>query len=132
MLVSEVCQQAEPRDGTQRGLRLAEMSNTVGAPSLPGRGTLNPTMRLYTHHWQDGDLVMWDNRCLRHRALANYEMAKHRRTLRRTVVTAACRSKQRRYPRRRAYAMTTRNGDAVPPPGTDALLSTILKSAAIR
>ena len=42
---------------------------------------------VYTHHWRDGDLVMWDNRCLLHRALANYEMAKHRRVLHRTVVT---------------------------------------------
>jgi len=42
---------------------------------------------VYTHHWQAGDLVMWDNRCLLHRALANYEMARHRRVLHRTVVT---------------------------------------------
>ncbi len=42
---------------------------------------------VYTHHWRDGDLVMWDNRCLLHRALANYEMATHRRVLHRTVVT---------------------------------------------
>ena len=42
---------------------------------------------IYTHRWRDGDLVMWDNRCLLHRALANYEMAKHRRVLHRTVVT---------------------------------------------
>jgi taurine dioxygenase len=44
---------------------------------------------VYTHHWRDGDLVMWDNRCLLHRALANYEMAKHRRVLHRTVVTGS-------------------------------------------
>jgi len=42
---------------------------------------------VYTHHWRDGDLVLWDNRCLLHRALANYEMAKQRRVLNRTVVT---------------------------------------------
>jgi alpha-ketoglutarate-dependent taurine dioxygenase len=42
---------------------------------------------VYTHNWQDRDLVIWDNRCLLHRALANYEMAKHRRVLHRTVVT---------------------------------------------
>jgi len=42
---------------------------------------------VYTHHWRGGDLVMWDNRCLLHRALANYEMAKYRRVLHRTVVT---------------------------------------------
>lgn len=42
---------------------------------------------VYTHHWHSGDLVMWDNRVLLHRALANYEMATHRRVLHRTVVT---------------------------------------------
>jgi taurine dioxygenase len=42
---------------------------------------------VYTHYWQDGDLIMWDNRVLLHRALANYEMATHRRVLHRTVVT---------------------------------------------
>ena len=41
---------------------------------------------VYTHHWRAGDLVIWDNRALLHRALANYEMGKHRRVLHRTVV----------------------------------------------
>jgi taurine dioxygenase len=41
---------------------------------------------IYTHHWRPGDLVMWDNRALLHRALANYDMGQHRRVLHRTVV----------------------------------------------
>ena len=41
---------------------------------------------VYTHQWRPGDLVMWDNRCLLHRAVANFEMGKHRRLLHRTVV----------------------------------------------
>jgi len=41
---------------------------------------------VYTHHWRPGDLVIWDNRCLLHRAVANYEMAKQIRVLHRTVV----------------------------------------------
>ena len=41
---------------------------------------------IYTHHWRQGDLIIWDNRALLHRALANYEMGKHRRVLHRTVV----------------------------------------------
>jgi alpha-ketoglutarate-dependent taurine dioxygenase len=44
---------------------------------------------VYTHHWQEGDLVIWDNRCLLHRALANYEMVKYPRVLHRTVVTGS-------------------------------------------
>ena len=41
---------------------------------------------VYTHHWRPGDLIVWDNRALLHRALANYEMGRHRRVLHRTVV----------------------------------------------
>jgi alpha-ketoglutarate-dependent taurine dioxygenase len=41
---------------------------------------------VYTHRWRIGDLVMWDNRCLLHRAVANYEMGKYPRVLHRSVV----------------------------------------------
>jgi alpha-ketoglutarate-dependent taurine dioxygenase len=41
---------------------------------------------VYAHRWRVGDLIMWDNRCLLHRAVANFEMNKHRRILHRTVV----------------------------------------------
>jgi alpha-ketoglutarate-dependent taurine dioxygenase len=41
---------------------------------------------VYAHCWRVGDLVMWDNRCLLHRAVANYEMAKYRRIMHRSVV----------------------------------------------
>jgi alpha-ketoglutarate-dependent taurine dioxygenase len=41
---------------------------------------------VYVHTWRAGDLVMWDNRCLLHRAMRNYEMTRHRRILQRTVV----------------------------------------------
>lgn len=41
---------------------------------------------IYTHRWQRGDVVMWDNRCLLHRALPNYEIARFPRILNRTVV----------------------------------------------
>ena len=41
---------------------------------------------IYEHVWQSGDLVMWDNRTLLHRANANYGMNKERRILHRTVI----------------------------------------------
>lgn len=41
---------------------------------------------VYSHRWREGDLVLWDNRCLLHRALANYAMSNARRILHRTVV----------------------------------------------
>jgi alpha-ketoglutarate-dependent taurine dioxygenase len=41
---------------------------------------------VYTHRWQKGDLVIWDNRCLLHRAVINYDMSRYRRVLYRNVV----------------------------------------------
>jgi alpha-ketoglutarate-dependent taurine dioxygenase len=41
---------------------------------------------LYTHRWRPGDLVVWDNRCLLHRAVANYDLDKHQRIMMRVVV----------------------------------------------
>ena len=40
----------------------------------------------FTQKWQHLDFVFWDNRSLVHRAIPNYEMAAHRRILRRCVV----------------------------------------------
>jgi taurine dioxygenase len=41
---------------------------------------------VYRHRWRPGDMVMWDNRCLVHRAIANFDMDRHARVLNRTVV----------------------------------------------
>ncbi len=41
---------------------------------------------VYTHRWRIGDLVMWDNRCLLHRAVANYQADRFRRIMHRSVV----------------------------------------------
>jgi alpha-ketoglutarate-dependent taurine dioxygenase len=40
----------------------------------------------YAHRWRPGDLVMWDNRCTLHRAVANYAMNRYRRIMHRNVV----------------------------------------------
>jgi alpha-ketoglutarate-dependent 2,4-dichlorophenoxyacetate dioxygenase len=40
---------------------------------------------IYTHKWQLGDLVIWDNRCTLHRA-AGYEVFKHKRDMRRATI----------------------------------------------
>jgi alpha-ketoglutarate-dependent taurine dioxygenase len=41
---------------------------------------------VYRHKWQAGDLTLWDNRVLLHRADRNYDMSVHPRILHRTVV----------------------------------------------
>jgi taurine dioxygenase len=41
---------------------------------------------VYTHLWRPGDLVVWDNRRTMHRAVANFDMGRHRRILMRCVV----------------------------------------------
>ncbi|MGE5538020.1 MAG: TauD/TfdA dioxygenase family protein [Gemmatimonas sp.] len=40
----------------------------------------------YRHTWKDGDLVMWDNRCLVHRAVGGYGLPDIRRMHRTTIV----------------------------------------------
>jgi taurine dioxygenase len=68
-------------------------SHVVGMPEAEGRALLDRLLAhttaprfVHAHQWRHGDLVMWDNRCLLHRAVRNYEMATYRRVLRRTVV----------------------------------------------
>lgn len=41
---------------------------------------------VYSHQWRQGDYVMWDNRCLLHRARPNFDIETQRRVLHRTVV----------------------------------------------
>ena len=68
-------------------------SHVVGMPDAEGRALLERLLAhttqprfVYTHAWRAGDLVLWDNRCLLHRAMRNYEMGAERRILQRTVV----------------------------------------------
>lgn len=41
---------------------------------------------IYRHRWHPGDVLMWDNRCLLHRADANFEAARYKRVLHRTCL----------------------------------------------
>lgn len=68
-------------------------SHIEGMPEEEGRALLEELLAhatqdqfIFTQKWQVGDLVFWDNRCLLHRAVANFEMGKHRRVLMRVVV----------------------------------------------
>ena len=68
-------------------------SHIVELPYSEGRALLYQLLdfatlphRTYTHHWKPGDLVMWDNRCLLHRGMRDFDMTKHPRVLHRTVL----------------------------------------------
>jgi alpha-ketoglutarate-dependent taurine dioxygenase len=41
---------------------------------------------VYRHAWRPGDLLMWDNRCLLHRANSNFDAARFPRVLHRTCL----------------------------------------------
>lgn len=46
--------------------------------------SIKPEFR-YSHHWRDSDVVMWDNRCVNHRATGGYEYPDIRHLYRTTV-----------------------------------------------
>ncbi len=80
-----------PRAG-RKTLYIASHAARIMEMSLPeGRLLLWELMQhavqpqfVYTHKWQDGDLVIWDNRCTMHRATA-FKDVQHRRELRRVT-----------------------------------------------
>jgi taurine dioxygenase len=82
-----------PDTGT-KSLYLGNHSTHLqGLPSGEGRALLDELLQhatqrqfVYIHRWRKGDLIMWDNRCLLHRAVANYEVEKYRRVMHRSVV----------------------------------------------
>jgi taurine dioxygenase len=64
-----------------------------GRPMAEGRARLDALTAhaveerfVYRHKWRVGDLLMWDNRCLLHRANANFDAARHPRVLHRTCL----------------------------------------------
>jgi alpha-ketoglutarate-dependent taurine dioxygenase len=68
-------------------------SHILGMPEKEGRALLDALLDhttrprfVYAHRWCKGDLVIWDNRCLLHRAVANYDIGRYRRILHRSVV----------------------------------------------
>jgi alpha-ketoglutarate-dependent 2,4-dichlorophenoxyacetate dioxygenase len=77
----------------RRSLYLAShASHIVGWPVPDGRMLLHELIEhatqpqfVYTHTWQVGDLLMWDNRCTMHRGRP-YDEANHRRDLRRATI----------------------------------------------
>jgi alpha-ketoglutarate-dependent 2,4-dichlorophenoxyacetate dioxygenase len=71
----------------------AHASHLVGLPVDEGRALLTTLLGhvtqpafCYRHEWGEGDLVVWDNRCVLHRATP-YDTARHKRLMQRTTVS---------------------------------------------
>jgi alpha-ketoglutarate-dependent taurine dioxygenase len=68
-------------------------SHIVGGTLEDGRARIEALERhateerfLYRHDWREGDVLMWDNRCLLHRADPNFDVASHPRVMHRTCL----------------------------------------------
>ena len=78
----------------RKGLYLGNHTSHIeGLPVDEGRALLTELLAhvtdarfVYRHRWQPGDLVMWDNRCLVHRASDDFDFTTHPRVLHRTVL----------------------------------------------
>ena len=81
------------RETGRKALYLAShASHIVGWPVPEGRMLIHELMEhatqpqfVYTHRWQVGDIVAWDNRCTLHRARP-YDDFTHRRDMRRATI----------------------------------------------
>ena len=84
---------ANPVNGRRALFLGAHASHVEGLPLDEGRALLRallehvtgPEFR-YRHEWQEGDLVVWDNRCVLHRATP-YDTTRHQRLMQRTTVS---------------------------------------------
>ena len=82
-----------PDTGTRSVYIGNHAAHVLGMDPVAGRAALMDVQaqaigpsNVYSHRWQKGDLVLWDNRCLLHRALVHADMGLHPRVLHRTVV----------------------------------------------
>ncbi len=70
----------------------AHAQEIIGMPTQEGRTILDELTAfctqppfVYSHHWCDGDAVMWDNRCTLHRATP-FDKTQYKRKLHRTTI----------------------------------------------
>lgn len=83
---------ANPVNGRKALYVGAHAQEIVGMPPGEGRKLLDELTAfctqpkyVYSHHWRDGDAVMWDNRCTLHRA-TTFDKTRYRRKLHRTTI----------------------------------------------
>lgn len=82
-----------PANGRRSLFLGAHASHVEGLPLDEGRALLRTLLDhvtqpefCYRHDWQEGDLVVWDNRCILHRATP-YDTTRHKRLMQRTTVS---------------------------------------------
>jgi alpha-ketoglutarate-dependent 2,4-dichlorophenoxyacetate dioxygenase len=82
-----------PVNGREALFLGAHASHIVGMPVDDGRALLKELLEhvtqpqfCYRHEWQEGDLIIWDNRCVLHRATP-FDTTRHKRLMQRTTVS---------------------------------------------
>jgi alpha-ketoglutarate-dependent 2,4-dichlorophenoxyacetate dioxygenase len=90
--VPQALVRANPVHGRKAFFVASHACEIVGMPTDEARALLRELLALatrpelvYTHRWQPGDLVMWDNRCVLHRGRP-WDEGKYRRVMHRTTV----------------------------------------------
>jgi alpha-ketoglutarate-dependent 2,4-dichlorophenoxyacetate dioxygenase len=90
--VPQALVRANPVHGRKAFFVASHACEIVGMPTDEARALLRELLALatrpelvYTHRWQAGDLVMWDNRCVLHRGRP-WDESKYRRVMHRTTV----------------------------------------------
>ena len=84
---------ANPINGRKALFLGAHASHVEGLPIEEGRALLKTLLEhvtqpefCYRHEWTEGDLVIWDNRCVLHRATP-YDTTRYKRLMQRTTVS---------------------------------------------
>jgi alpha-ketoglutarate-dependent 2,4-dichlorophenoxyacetate dioxygenase len=82
-----------PVNGREALFLGAHASHIVGLSVEDGRALLKELLEhvtqpqfCYRHEWQEGDLIIWDNRCVLHRATP-FDTTRHKRLMQRTTVS---------------------------------------------
>lgn len=90
--VSQTLVRTNPVNGRKSLYVSAHASHIVGWPLEQGRALLRELTEfatqprfIYRHVWRAGDLVVWDNRCLLHRATP-FDTVRYKRLMQRTTV----------------------------------------------
>jgi len=90
--VPQALVRANPAHGRKAFYVGSHACEILGMPTDDARALLRELLEqatrpelVYTHRWQPGDLVMWDNRCVLHRGRP-WDESKYRRVMHRTTV----------------------------------------------